>query len=238
MDYYATGELEQTQFKQVLTGIKKALSDCDALLLGGETAEMPGLYGKGHFDLAGFIVGCVDEPKALGPQRVQDGDSLYAIQSSGFHSNGFSLIRKWLGDKKQDQSVIEHLLQPTKLYYEIPQLVEELGVEILHSAANITGGGISGNLPRVMPIGAQCTVSIEKLPIQQWAREFIESNGADLMDVESTFNLGCGMIISVDGDEELKVESLLDKLGLKFSRVGHVEIDSQSSNKPTVNFVN
>ena len=190
LDYYATGAIDENQFKDVVSGIKGALSACEAILIGGETAEMPGLYDKGHFDLAGFIVGCVDENKLLGPHRVENNDILYALESSGFHSNGYSLVRKWVSENKPTQEVIDKLLAPTKLYFEIPKLVETLGVDKIHSAANITGGGITGNLPRVMPKGSNCEINFDEIPTQKWVKDFIESNGAKLMDVETTFNLG------------------------------------------------
>jgi phosphoribosylformylglycinamidine cyclo-ligase len=237
LDYYATGALDENQFKDIVTGIKTALSACEAILIGGETAEMPGLYEKGHFDLAGFIVGCVDENKVLGPHRVKNGDTLYALESSGFHSNGFSLVRKWVKENTPASEVIEKLLEPTKLYFEIPQLVDKLGVDKIHAAANITGGGISGNLPRVMPKGAECSVDFDSIPVQPWVREFVESNGAQLKDVETTFNLGCGMIISVSSNAESEVEQELSTLGLGFKKIGSVSLTGQSNETAKVTFI-
>src|SRR5262245_31758592 len=106
---------------------------------------MPGLYEKGHFDLAGFVVGVVDGKRMLGPANVRAGDKLYALPASGFHSNGFSLVRRWV-DKSTDRATIEKLMIPTRIYHEIPELVDTLGIDSFHALANITGGGISGNL--------------------------------------------------------------------------------------------
>lgn len=236
LDYYATGALDEAQFKDVVSGIKGALDACDAILIGGETAEMPGLYEKGHFDLAGFIVGCVDEEKVLGPHRVKEDDTLYALESSGFHSNGFSLIRKWVAENKPTEETLAKLLAPTKLYFEIPNLVEKLGPETIHAAANITGGGISGNLPRVMPNGADCQIDFNEIPVQTWAKEFIESNGASLMDVETTFNLGCGMIVSISKEAESEFESACSSMKLGFKKVGKVKLTG-SSEKAKVTFL-
>ena len=129
LDYFATGQLDTKQFKSVLASIKSACVYCNTPLLGGETAELPGLYEKGHFDLAGFVIGVVDGKKALGPERVKVGDKLYAIESSGFHSNGYSLVRSWLDKRKTPASpaLIKKIMTPTRIYREIPGLVETLG---------------------------------------------------------------------------------------------------------------
>lgn len=228
LDYYATGAIDDTQFKQIITGIKQALKRCKAVLIGGETAEMPGLYAKGHFDLAGFVVGCVDEEKLLGPKNVCDGDVLYALTSSGLHSNGFSLVRHWLKNGSQPEGIAKKLLAPTRLYTEIPELVERLGVSKIHAAANITGGGISGNLPRVMPENALCRIELNSLPVQPWVKEFIEHNGATIMDVEPTFNLGCGMIVSIAKTASSEFESLCRELELETCRVGEVSLNEST----------
>ncbi len=194
LDYYATGALDEEQFKAVLTGIKRGCELSGALLLGGETAEMPGLYGKGHFDLAGFVVGVVDGKRALGPHLVKPGDCLYALPSSGFHSNGYSLVRHWLQSAPASRQVLEQLMLPTRIYHEVPDLLAKLGDGVVHALANITGGGISGNLPRVMPEHTACHVRTAALPVPGWMRTFITSHGTSVEAQEAVFNLGCGMI--------------------------------------------
>lgn len=195
LDYYATGALDEGQFRQVLGAIKTSCETCGMALLGGETAEMPGLYEKGHFDLAGFVVGVVDEDLRLGPAKVKAGDILVSFASSGFHSNGYSLIRKWLKDRPRPD-LRERLLAPTKLYCEIPELILR-HKDSFHALANITGGGISGNLPRVIPDHLAAVIDKSTLPIPHWMHEFIKSNGSEFTGVEEVFNLGVGMIAVV-----------------------------------------
>jgi phosphoribosylformylglycinamidine cyclo-ligase len=197
LDYYATGVLDDAQFKSVLTGIKRGLAPCGAALMGGETAELPGLYEKGHFDLAGFVVGVVDGKQMLGEGRVQAGDILFALPSSGFHSNGYSLVRHWLKQKPVDTATMQKILAPTRVYHEIPELLSKVGPSVFHALANITGGGISGNLPRVMPAGAVCKIRSQDIPTPPWMKQFIEGNGSTVMANEAVFNLGAGMIASV-----------------------------------------
>ncbi len=223
LDYYATGILDSHQFKRVLSGIKAGLKMCDTQLMGGETAELPGLYKKGHFDLAGFIVGIVDNETKLGPHLVKEGDILYALPSSGFHSNGYSLLRKWLADKPVSSEVKKHLLEPTTIYGMIPDLVKDLGHGVIHAIANITGGGISGNLPRVIPDAFSCEIDLSKVPTPAWMKEFILNNDCNLVDVEGVFNLGAGMIAAVDQTSKKSFEAKAAAHGLKPTTIGTVQ---------------
>lgn len=225
LDYYATGTLDENQFKAVLTGIKKACRQCDASLLGGETAELPGLYEKGHFDLAGFVVGVVDGKRALGPDRVRMGDVLFSLASSGFHSNGYSLVRHWLKGAAvpPPSTLIEKLMIPTKIYSEVPDLVTTLGPERFHALANITGGGISGNLPRVLPSNTVAVVDAAKLPTPPWMRSFIESHDTTPRAQEGVFNLGVGMIAVVAASAANAFADAARKSGLETCAIGHIE---------------
>jgi phosphoribosylformylglycinamidine cyclo-ligase len=222
LDYFSTGALDEAQFKEVLTGIKRGCAQSGALLLGGETAEMPGLYGKGHFDLAGFVVGVVDGEARLGPERVTPGDRLYALPSTGFHSNGYSLVRRWVAASPPPRAVVEKLMTPTRIYHEIPALVERLGVKRFKALANITGGGISGNLPRVLPDGTVARLDARRLSLPAWMREFIESHGGSVMAQEGVFNLGCGMIAVVDRDAGPAFEAATLEAGLSAREIGEV----------------
>lgn len=222
LDYYATGILDEKQFKAILSGIKKGLAQSSAALLGGETAELPGLYEKGHFDLAGFVVGVVDGKKRLRPELVQRGDKLIALNASGFHSNGYSLVRKWLAEKPVDQATLNRILEPTKIYYEVPELLKRLGWGPLHGLANITGGGISGNLPRVLPEGLDPEIDPKKIPTPDWMRAFYESHGARFEDVEGVFNMGAGMIAVVAADAEAKFHQICKDLGLGSATIGQM----------------
>ena len=228
LDYYATGALNEDQFKAVLKGIKEACAMSQAALLGGETAEMPGLYEKGHFDLAGFVVGVVDGKKAMGPDRVQVGDHLYGLTSSGFHSNGFSLIRRWVETMKPkpSQELLQRLMTPTKIYSEIPALVDILGPARFHALANITGGGISGNLPRVMPAGTIAEIKAASLPTPAWMTEFIVTNGTTPLAQEAVFNLGVGMIAIVAADAAADFEAEAQRQKLDVKSIGVVKAGS------------
>jgi len=222
IDYFATGVLNEKQFKDAISGIQEACRSCGAALLGGETAEMPGLYAKNHFDMAGFVVGVVDNKKRLGPDKVAVGDILYSIESTGFHSNGYSLVRKWLNEKNNQPVTIDQLLTPTHVYSEIPPLLNHLGEGVIHALANITGGGISGNLPRVMPKDIICKIAFDQLPVQSWVKEFVEYNDATLMDVEPVFNLGAGMIASIDSKSTEAFEKACIAAELNVKRIGSI----------------
>jgi phosphoribosylformylglycinamidine cyclo-ligase len=218
LDYYATGALDETQFRDVLSSIKASCNSCSMALLGGETAEMPGLYERGHFDLAGFVVGIVDDDARLGPHKVKEGDRLISFASSGFHSNGYSLIRNWLA-KHPRPDLIEKLLSPTKLYTEIPELCLKFK-NGFHALANITGGGISGNLPRVIPDHLIANIDRNLIPTPKWMSEFIQSNGASFEHVEEVFNLGVGMIAIVAQNDADSFVAAANELGLKPQIIG------------------
>jgi len=189
LDYYATGKLEQDSAREFLGGVRQACLDSDMALIGGETAEMPDVYQKGDFDCAGFSVGVVDRPKALGAHRVEPGHSLLGISSSGFHSNGFSLLRKVYAselDRHKDE-----LLRPTALY---PKFVNTLlqKTEGVAAIANITGGGMD-NIPRVLPKHLVAQLAPWELP-----ESFLDvKSRGDMkwMDLLTTLNCGIGLVL-------------------------------------------
>jgi len=214
LDYYATGVLDQDQFKQVLSGMRRALSAANCSLVGGETAELPGLYEKGHFDLAGFGVGIVDQDRALGPRLVQAGDCLLAVPSSGFHSNGYSLLRKWRSGwseahkDKWDRS----LLEPTKVYANLHTILQkDTGV---HAISHITGGGLWGNLKRVLPDSVSALVDPAKIKTPEWMTDVISHAGASFEQAEKVFNMGIGLVIVADPGSK-------DDLQTKLKGAGH-----------------
>ncbi len=234
LDYYATGVLDEAQFKAVLSGIRRGLAQCETILLGGETAELPGLYKKGHFDLAGFVLGVVDGAKRLRPELVKTGDVLIALESSGFHSNGYSLVRKWLGERPVSPDLMQKILAPTRIYAEIPQLLEALGSGRVHALANITGGGISGNLPRVLPADVKAVIDPTAVPTPQWMKDFYCSHGATFSEVEGVFNLGAGMIAVVDREASADFLHLAKSLKLDAKIIGDVK---PGTGEATVHFV-
>lgn len=185
LDYYATGKLELKAAQDFLGGVQKACDDSFCALVGGETAEMPGVYSHKDFDCAGFAVGVVDEVKALGPHRVQNGDVVIGISSNGFHSNGYSLLRKVFA-QDLDQW-IDYLLRPTHLYVGLMKELLDRKVDV-HAAAHMTGEGIE-NLPRVIP---------ETLSWQgkawDWPEPFVEvQRRTGMSDAEMLRTLNCGV---------------------------------------------
>lgn len=206
LDYLATGKLEPQQLAEVVAGIVTGCRQSNCALLGGETAEMPGFYGAGEYDVAGFCVGIVEKSKILNGSQVQVGDRAIALASQGVHSNGFSLVRKIVESQGFDwqhcptllggQSLGEVLLTPTRLY--VQPILEALrsGLEI-HAMAHITGGGLPENLPRCLGQGQAIAVregSWEILPIFQWLAQTGQVSAGAMLE---TFNMGVGFVVLV-----------------------------------------
>ena len=215
LDYYATGKLELEDAKSFLLGVQKACDESLCALVGGETAEMPGIYQVGDFDCAGFAVGVVDQVKALGSHLVQDGDVLLGISSSGFHSNGYSLLRKLF---EQDLSEWKDvLLRPTHLYV---QLMEALKSQVLlHAAANMTGSGIE-NIPRVIPDHLAWKMKTWALP-----PEFVEvqkRSGLSLDELLRTLNCGVGFVLILPEIEATKARTVIEEKGYICYDIGKI----------------
>ena len=228
LDYFATGRLDPDGAAQVIEGVAEACAASGCALIGGETAEMPGLYAPGDFDLAGFAVGAVERGAVL-PAGVEEGDVLLGLAASGAHSNGFSLIRKvaeraalgW-GDPAPfcAMPLGEALLVPTRLY--VRPVLAALRAGGVHALAHITGGGLTGNLPRVLPegLGAEVDLSAWRLPaVFGWLREEAALEDADLL---RTFNAGIGMILVVAPDWADALAALLGREGETVHRIGRV----------------
>ena len=192
LDYLAVGRLDPGEATQIVKAVRGACLDSGCVLLGGETAEMPGLYADGHFDMAGFAVGAVERAEMLGPERVVDGDVIVGIESSGIHSNGYSLVRKLVDDGAitADPS----LLAPTRLYPEDIHALRSSGVEI-HAAAHITGGGLPENLPRAMPDGLRPVLRRGSWPQAPAIAHVLASGAVDDDSAWDTFNMGLGMCL-------------------------------------------
>jgi phosphoribosylformylglycinamidine cyclo-ligase len=218
LDYFATGRLDVDTAAAVIEGIGKGCEQAGAALVGGETAEMPGMYPDGEYDLAGFCVGIVEKSKALDGNKVKVGDKLIGIASSGPHSNGYSLIRKILavsGAKLdapfEGKTLGETLLAPTRIYVKpLLALLDKIGV---HALAHITGGGITENLPRVLLDGmnAEIDLSAWQMPaVFKWLQA--QGNVAEA-DMLTTFNCGIGMIVCVAPEDEQATLEMLKSLG-------------------------
>lgn len=202
MDYYATGKLKKDQANTFIKSLSKILREIDCELLGGETAELPGLFNKSSVDVGGFVVGIVEEDKILKPQNVEENDIAIGISSSGVHSNGFSLVRKLL-----DESLIEYnpyIIESTKLYVNQTLKISNY----INGAAHITGGGIEGNLSRIIPEGLGVEINYDwKTPK---IFKDIANSGIKIKDMFDTFNMGIGMIYILPEKNLKKVEEILN----------------------------
>jgi phosphoribosylformylglycinamidine cyclo-ligase len=214
LDYFATGKLDVDTAASVIAGIGKGCELAGAALVGGETAEMPGMYVDGDYDLAGFCVGIVEKAKVLDGSKVKVGDKLIGIASSGPHSNGYSLIRKIiehsqsaLSDSFGDKTLGLALMEPTKIY--VKSLLSLLDKVPVHAFAHITGGGLTENLPRVLPVGLDA-----KIDLSSWAFPDIflwlqQQGNVTQADMLTTFNCGIGMIVCVaEADQQATLDAL------------------------------
>ena len=197
LDYIAIGKVVPSKYKSILKGIAKGCEISKCYLAGGETAEMPGIYSKDGFDLAGFSVGVTDKKRILNNQQIKKGDAILAIPSSGVHSNGFSLVRKILKEKKilysaKNKKLYQNLLTPTKIYTkEIQKLFEQ---NLIHGACNITGGGLTENIPRVLPKNVSAKINLAKVKVKK-IFSWISKQGVDQGEMLKTFNCGVGFVV-------------------------------------------
>ena len=203
LDYYATGHLDVQVASAVIAGIVEGCAQAGAALVGGETAEMPGLYQGGDYDLAGFCVGVVEKAAIIDGSRVRAGDAIIGLASSGPHSNGYSLIRKLLqmaGVTPQTllagRPLIEQLLTPTRIY--VKSLLSLMGSLPVHGCAHITGGGLTDNIPRVLPEGTEALLQQrcwQRPPVFDW---LAQTGAIDADHMHRTFNCGIGMVVIVE----------------------------------------
>jgi phosphoribosylformylglycinamidine cyclo-ligase len=231
LDYIAMGKLDTRVLEQVIEGLSRAAKQAGCSLIGGETAEMPDLYGPGDYDLAGFIVGAVERRNILDPRRVRPGDLLLALPSSGLHTNGYSLARKLVfGVAKLNANsyvaevknkIGAELLKPHRAYW--PLLKTILARGWVSTMAHITGGGITGNLPRALPRNVQATIELGSWPLLPIFRYLAKIGRIDRDELLQTFNLGVGMILVVPAKNISKVESELRRRREKFYVIGRIE---------------
>lgn len=228
LDYFATGKLDVDSAAQVIEGIAEGCRQANSALVGGETAEMPGMYEADDFDLAGFAVGAMERGAML-PAGVAEGDVLIGMPSSGVHSNGYSLVRKIVEQSGLgwdapcpfgDGTLGQALLEPTRIY--VRPAVAALNTGGLHGLAHITGGGLTENLPRALPkgLGAQIDLnSWSRLPVFDW---LIKGAGLDQAEALKTFNCGIGMIAIAAADQADDVMAALVSEGVEAMRIGTV----------------
>ncbi len=210
LDYLACGKLDSDIAAEIVMGMVKACKDNNCALIGGETAEMPGMYQPGDYDVAGFCVGIVEKDQIIDGSKIKPGDQIIALPSSGFHSNGFSLVRKIFPDFNEEfegKPLFETLLVPTRLYYQpIHRVLEEVKVS---GIAHITGGGLIENVPRIIPDNLCAKIEPSTIKIPSIMLELEKRGNIARSEMYGTFNMGVGMVIVVDENHATKVLDLL-----------------------------
>ncbi len=230
LDYFATGKLESGVAQEVIAGIAEGCRQAGCALIGGETAEMPGLYAQGDYDLAGFCVGAVERGEQLTGERVAPGHVLLGLASSGVHSNGYSLVRRlaadlaWKLDRPalfdRDRLLIDALLEPTRIY--VKNLLPLVREGLIDALAHITGGGLLENIPRVLPDGAHAQVDADAWE-QPGLMAFLQAQGnIEPAELARTFNCGIGMVIAVEPARAELVRTRLEEAGETVLAVGSI----------------
>lgn len=238
LDYYATGKLSVDIAAQVISGIGEGCLQAGAALVGGETAEMPGMYADDDYDLAGFCVGLVEKSRIIDGSKVRVGDELIAIASSGLHSNGFSLVRKIIADHHLDLTEIingqplgEALLTPTKIY--VKSILPLLTAVDIHAMAHITGGGFTENIPRVLPDGCQAVIDRHSWTLPPLFQHLQAIAQLEDHEMWRTFNCGVGMVLCISAEQSDIVLEHLHTSGEIAWKLGHV---AKGDGKPSVAF--
>jgi len=228
LDYLATGKLDGETLAGVVEGIAEACRICECSLIGGETAEMPGMYAPGHYDIGGFSVGVVDRPKVIDGSTIADGDVMLGIASSGPHSNGFSLIRKLLevgnADIEHDtlsdgSQAVDGVLAPTCLYVPAVKALMHAGIAV-HGFSHITGGGMFDNIERILPEGLAATVDVPSWPVPPVFDYLLSFADVARDERYRTFNMGIGFVAILSEPEADKAECVLRDASETVYRIG------------------
>ena len=231
LDYVAVGRNEPAKIEAVVAGVAEGCRQAGCALIGGETAEMPGMYSEGEYDIAGFTCGVVEKSRLIDGSKVRVGDVLVGIASSGVHSNGFSLVRKVIADAgldlhksyselESDRTLGEVLLTPTRIY--VKQVLEVIRSCNVHGISHITGGGFDENIPRILQEGQGIEIHVgtwEILPVFRLLEKYGHIEHREMFNI---FNMGIGMVIAVGQDEAAEVISILEKQGERASVIGRV----------------
>jgi phosphoribosylformylglycinamidine cyclo-ligase len=240
LDYFATGKLEVEKAKIIIAGIAQACKDVGCALVGGETAEMPGMYASGDYDLAGFAVGAVERGQALDGSKVAEGDIVFGMASSGLHSNGFSLVRRVVELAKLDYSkpapfapektLAAALLVPTRLYVNACRAALKAGA---HAFAHITGGGLIDNIPRVLPDHLAAELDATRWPLPPVFRWLAEAAKIERSEMARTFNCGIGMIAVVAPKDAAAARAAMEQAGERVIEIGRI-VKRPSGNDGTI----
>jgi phosphoribosylformylglycinamidine cyclo-ligase len=230
MDYLATGKLQLEVAEKIVEGLAEACKHNGCALIGGETAEMPGFYPEGEYDLAGFIVGIVERERLITGKAVEVGDVILGLPSTGLHTNGYSLARKLLFEvagytpetyvNQLKGKAGNELMQPHRSYW--PIIKKLLAGECVSAMAHITGGGITENLPRVLPRGVAAVIDLASWPMLPIFEHLQRLGNVPQDEMLRTFNMGLGMLLVVPAKKFKKAQTVLERAGEKFSTVGRI----------------
>jgi len=221
LDYFACGKLEQAVAVRVIRGIAEGCEQAGCALIGGETAEMPGMYPPGEYDLAGFCVGVVERDRIINGSSIHPGDVLLGLASSGAHSNGYSLIRRIIGDTQVNSEMADSLMEPTRIY--VKPLLKLMAALPVKGLAHITGGGLTGNVPRMLPHGTRAAISIKSWPRPELF-SWLQREGKVAEDeMHRVFNCGIGMVIALGRVDAERAAELLRAEGELVYEIGAVE---------------
>lgn len=223
LDYLACGKLNSEVAGEIVKGVTDGCIQAGCALVGGETAEMPGFYKEGEYDIAGFAVGVVEKEDVIDGSKIREGDILIGIESSGVHSNGFSLVRKLIPDLAidfNDRPIGEVLLTPTKIY--VKPIIKLINNFKIKGMAHITGGGFYENIPRMFKENFTAIIQKDKLPIPEIFK-YIQSLGVPENEMFNTFNMGTGFVLCVEERNAKDIIEFLNNEGLKAYEIGYVQ---------------
>ena len=221
LDYFACGKLDSRVAAMVVKGIASGCELAGCALIGGETAEMPGMYPEGEYDLAGFCVGVVEKQRIIDGRSIVPGDALLGLASSGAHSNGYSLIRRILGADKLSSDLADSLMEPTRIY--VKPVLKLLAALPAKGLAHITGGGLIGNVPRMLPAGTKAVIKKAAWPRPQLFKWLQEAGGVAEDEMHRVFNCGIGLVIALPRDKVATAAMLLRREGELVYEIGAVE---------------
>lgn len=241
LDYISTSKLNEKILVKLLKSINFACVDSGCALVGGETAEMPGFYNDNDFDIAGFCVGVVERKNLITKNNIKSGDLIFGIRSNGFHSNGFSLIRKIINEKKIrlnekppyksfSKTLGKDLLKPTMIYTKI--ILPAIKKNLISCMAHITGGGIFDNIERVIPENLQANISMENYKIAEEFLWLAKIGNINFIEMLKTFNCGIGLVIFVKEENKVKIKKVLSNSNIELIEMGIIK---KNNAKPKVN---
>ncbi len=221
LDYFACGKLDQGVAALVIKGIAEGCAEAGCALIGGETAEMPGMYPEGEYDLAGFCVGVVEKSKIINGSGIKPGDVLIGLASSGAHSNGYSLIRRIVGDVKPSGDLADTLMEPTRIY--VKPVLKLMAAVQVKGLAHITGGGLVGNVPRMLPEGLRAVLRKKMWPRPQLFSWLQQNGNVEEAEMHRVFNCGIGMVVCVAREQLAAALMMLKREGELAYEIGFVE---------------